>query len=84
MPSEYRVVLHAELLDLLFRMRRAERRQLIQFFDALAARPHAEGDYEEFDSTGRPNQVKILERWAITYWPDHAVKEVRVVEIEPA
>ncbi len=84
MAAEYQVVLHGDLLELLFQMRRTERRRLIQFFDTVAKKPGTPGDYEEADSVGRLNQVKVLGRWAITYWADHAVKELRVVRIESA
>ena len=82
MSAEYQVVLHGDLLELLFNMRRAERKRLTQFFDSLAKKPGTPGDYEETDSVGRLNQVKVMGRWAVTYWADHAVKEVRVVRIE--
>ena len=85
MPSIYRVVLFSEILDmLLHRIRSSERERVIDFFETLANRPSMSGDYEETDSDGRINQVKIVGRWAITYWPDHAVREIRVVRIESA
>jgi hypothetical protein len=41
-----------------------------------------EGDFVETDDTGRPLQVKLHGKHLITYWPDHAVKEIRIVAIE--
>ena len=45
--------------------------------------PAAVGDYAELDNTGRELQVAVLAAVAITYWADHAAREVRVLRIEP-
>ena len=84
MAAAYQVVLHADLVDILFQLQPRERRQVIRFFETLANRPGLPGDYVEMDSDGRENQVTVLGRWAVTYWADHAVKEVRVVALESA
>ena len=61
-----------------------ERSQILKFCDQLRDNPYLEGDYQDADLSGRPLQVKIVRDWAITYWLDHLVKEVRIVKIEPA
>jgi hypothetical protein len=50
----------------------------------LAADPHARGDFVEQDEVGRTVQVKIVGRFAITFWADHAVAEIKVTHIKPA
>ena len=28
------------------------------------------------------NEVKLLGEWLVTFWTDHAVREIRVVDLE--
>lgn len=52
-----------------------------RFIDSLAADPFKAGDYAEADETGRSIQVKVIGRFAVAYWTDHAAQEIRVVEV---
>jgi hypothetical protein len=63
---------------------RLERQRILAFLERLENDPSLPGDYTEFDQTGRPNQVLLLGPWAVTYWADHAVREVRVVRLQHA
>jgi hypothetical protein len=54
------------------------------FLDRLSENPGLTGDYQETDDIGRTVQIKILGDFALTYWADHAVREVKVVKIEKA
>jgi hypothetical protein len=42
------------------------------------------GDYVERDKIGRPLQVLILGRQAVFFWADHAVKEIKIIDLKPA
>ena len=42
------------------------------------------GDYEETDEVGRPVQIKVVGFYALTYWADHAVSEIKVIKVEKA
>jgi hypothetical protein len=57
---------------------------ILKFVRSLAENPNAPGDFSEVDGSGRVVQVKVIGRHAITYWPDHAVSEVKVTHIRPA
>jgi hypothetical protein len=59
----------------------ATRRMIISQIEKLANVPHTNGDFEVIDSTGRKNQVQVLHGYAITFWADHAVKELRIVDV---
>ncbi len=48
------------------------------------AEPFRPGDYEESDTHGRPVQIKIVGKYAITFWADHSEKEIKVIKIESA
>lgn len=50
----------------------------------MASDPLKTGDYEERDEIGRPVAIKIVGEYALTYWADHAVKEIKVTRIEKA
>ena len=47
----------------------------------LAGNPFGEGDYVTKDQAGRTLQNLLIEDWVVTYWADHAVKELRITEI---
>jgi len=50
----------------------------------LAEDPFRAGDYVERDDIGRPIQVKIIGRYAVFFWSDHPVKEVKIVDLKSA
>lgn len=79
----YRVLVCIEILQLQKPSRR-DRDLILRFLESLGSSPFAKGDYEEKDDVGRPVQIKVIGKYARTYWPDHAVKEVKVTKIELA
>ena len=68
-------------LDLRFSCTRRQRDQLVRYLDLLANNPFQRGDYEEKGATDRTYQIRLMRPFMITFWVDHAVKEVRVVAI---
>ena len=62
----------------------SQRRMIMNFVGSLAENPFATGDFSEKDEAGRIAQVKLVGRFAITFWADHAVSEVKVTHIRPA
>jgi mRNA-degrading endonuclease RelE of RelBE toxin-antitoxin system len=79
----YKVLVSIEILQL-ERPSRRQRDQILRFLQILADDPTKPGDYEERDDIGRPIQIKIVGDFALTYWADHAVREVKVIQIEKA
>ena len=79
----YKVLISIGVLQLA-RPARREREQLLTFLESLAEFPNTLGDYQEQDEVDRPVQIKIVGDYALTYWADHAVKEVKVTRIEKA
>jgi hypothetical protein len=69
-------------LKLLLAASAHERMRLIQFLERLEADPFREGDFQIQDESGRTQQVSCVSGFLITFYSDHAVKEVRVTEIE--
>ena len=58
------------------------RKSLLDFFDRLAANPFLESEWTVDDSTGRTHFRLTVGRYLVTYWPDHAAREVRIVKLE--
>jgi hypothetical protein len=48
----------------------------------LTAHPHKGGDYQESGASGLNYEVKLTDNIILTWWVDHAVREVRIVRIE--
>jgi hypothetical protein len=73
--------LRREAFDFLRQLRRDEREDLLGLLRALARDPFRPGDFSERDGSGREIEVLIIRRYAVVYWTDHAVKEVKVTDI---
>jgi len=48
----------------------------------LARHPFEPGDYREAGLKGREYEVKLHDDLIVTWWVDHAAKEVRIVRLE--
>ena len=81
MPLPYSLFVRHELYEVLRRIRPAWRSKLIHFLESLAANPDHSGDYTERDPSDRVLQIKVIGPWAVVYWSDHAVCEVKIVQI---
>ena len=79
----YRVYIHVDLLEVV-PVKGAQRRMIMEFVRSLADSPDSRGEYTDRDSTDRERQIKIIGKFAVTYWTDEAVKSVMVVDIQPA
>ncbi len=63
-------------------LNRPQRRRFEAFLDSLATSPSQQGDFQDADETGRTNEVKVVYDLLVTYWVDHAVREIRVLDLE--
>ena len=79
----YKVLVTIEVLQM-ERPARAERERILAFLENLANHPESPGDYTDRDDAGRSVKIKIIGDYALTYWADHAVNEVKVTKIEKA
>ena len=78
----YHFLLSGEAFRYLLTLRAAERRMLDDLFQSLAENPFLAGDYQERAADDRPMEVILRGRFLLTYWTDHAAREVRVVRVE--
>lgn len=82
MRRGWRLVLDEGAVEFLLACRAKQRRQLIRFLDELRANPYLTGDFQEYDDTDRELQVKSHREFLITFWADHATREIRIAHIE--
>ncbi len=82
--NPYRIFVRIEAAEALRTIRGIQRASLIAFIDSLSITPGKRGDYTERDETGRDLEIKVVASFAISYWPDHAAKEVKVVDVRRA
>jgi hypothetical protein len=80
MDTRYAVYLHLDLLEALPK-RSHQGQRILRFVRSLAEDPFTDGDFSEKDESLRSLQIKIVGDYAITYWVDHPVKCVMIVDI---
>lgn len=78
----YETVLSREAADSLLASSKPKRRRLFLLLEQLADDPFVVADEVLADAEGRELCCIRLERWEITYRADHAVKELRILDIE--
>ena len=79
--TSYSVYVESHIAESVGQMKLKERNQILRLFGKLRTDPFVEGDYVERDSIGRLMQVVIVGSHAVVFWVDHAVKEVKVIDL---
>jgi hypothetical protein len=82
--TPYRVFIATDVIVALKKCHAADQSPITRFFDVLSGNPFLPGDYAERDDIGRPIQVLIIGRHAVCYWADHAVKEIKILDLKVA
>ncbi len=80
MNLRYSVYVHGDLLGIVSK-RGTNHRKILNFIHSLADDPFQKGDFTDTDAASRPRQIKIIGDFAVTFWSDHAVKAVMIVDI---
>jgi len=80
--AAYSVILHPQAWATLSTISGTRRRQLLAVLDQLMADPFRQGTFRQRDQSGRTNEIALLDDWLVTYWVDHAVREIRVIALE--
>ena len=81
MGSAYSVYVRHEVHVGLSAIRSKPRGEIIRFLESLSSDPFQKGDYQDRTPEGREVQVKVIRSHALLYWADHAVREVKVVDL---
>ena len=82
MNVRYSYVVEAGVVAFFAQCSGREREQLMRAFELLAQEPYQRGDWLRRTSLGRELQLKRVGKWLVTFWPDHAVRELRIVDVE--
>jgi len=78
----YEPVLSSKAAAFLVALSKARQKRLISLLLTLAENPNQIGDYSGADDTGRDIQFILIRDQLIAFWADHAVKELRILDIE--
>ena len=78
----YEPVLSSKAAAFLVALSKSRQRKLIGLLVQLADNPSQIGDYFEPDESGREVQFSLVRDLLIAFWADHAVRELRIVDIE--
>lgn len=65
-------------------LRKPVRERIILFLRELKLEPETLEGYSEPDDTDRSIQIKILGRYAIHYWYDSPVREIKIIGLSSA
>lgn len=81
MSQGYKVYVEEEAIVFLLTIPKSKRKRLQAFIRSLADSPFNEADFPESDLLDRKSFCKVIDEFALSFYPDHAVKEVKVFEI---
>ena len=82
MSSRYTYSVEQSVLSEFLKCNKHERDALLRLFSALCTDPHRRGDYVQMTAVGRQLEVIRSGKWLLTFWADHAVCEIRVVDLK--
>ena len=79
-PPAYAPVLSSEATSMLIGLSRSKQQKMIDLLFRLAEHPSQPGDYST-RSEGRDIQHLRLGDFRVSFWADHAVRELRVIDL---
>jgi hypothetical protein len=80
--ASYRYSVDAAVLQVFSAATRRRREELLRIFASLLGDPYQRGDWTQPDATGRQCQVKRFGPWTVTWWPEHLVQELHILDVE--
>ena len=84
MDIKYTVFIEDNVILYILSLKNGIRQEIQSYIHSLGSNPYDEGDFPEEDSIGRPCFCKIIGSHALSFYPDHAVKEMKVFQIARA
>jgi hypothetical protein len=82
--SAYRLVFAEGAAEFLIQLPKRRQQQVITLARQLAAHPHLRSDYALPDESGRQIEHLMIDDYVFAYWLDHAVREIRITDIDDA
>jgi hypothetical protein len=83
-PRPYALVFSESAADFILSLSTQRRRKVRTLAEHLARDPFVRSDYALPDEAGRMIEHLLIEDFVFAYWGDHAVCEIRIVDIEDA
>ncbi len=81
-PLGYASHLSSEAAAFVISQPRRKQRKVLDLADQPAVHPFRLGDYRTRDAADHEVENPLLDGHLFTFWADHAVKEVRITEIQ--
>jgi hypothetical protein len=78
----YHLVLNEAAAMTLAGASRPVQRRLGRILDEVKSAPFRSGDLQQIDEDGRTYEVVLFDDWLVSFWSDHAVREIRVVNLQ--
>jgi len=78
----YRPIFSEAAVEFLATLPRRRQRRLLNRAQELAQGPFVVPDFRQTDEEGREISHILIDDFLFTFWPDHAMKVVMIVEIE--
>jgi mRNA-degrading endonuclease RelE of RelBE toxin-antitoxin system len=78
---EYNYVLHSTAFKIFITLSAKERRVVVDAFQQLEQNPFSEGKSVEIGEIDRLLNASHFGKFIILWWPDHAVKELHIVNL---
>lgn len=79
--GHYESQLSREAVAFVIGLSKKRQRLVLDLADQIAKQPSKISDYQSVDAVGRPIENLRLEGYLLSYWVDHASREVRITEI---
>ena len=80
---EYRLLIDFEVVEIIQRLPRRLRDDLMMYFQRIRDYPSRYVDYHEQDAIGRRVEISIYGRFAIHFWIDFADRHVKIIALRP-
>jgi len=77
-----RLLIDSTVLDFVGRLRKRDRDFLFRRFEEIRDFPANYADYQDADEIGRPLDVHIAGRFAISYWDDFADRHLKIMAVD--
>lgn len=82
MTLPYKYTVDDSVLHVFSSAKKRHREELLRIFRHLANNPFTVGDWLEKDTVGRDCHVKRFAHWLVTYWPEHLVNRIHIIDAE--
>jgi len=80
--SSYKYSVDDAVLRIFLASPKRQREGLFHIFERLVADPLIEPDSIQHDATGRPCQVNRFGAWIVTWWAEHLIRELHIIDVE--